>query len=64
MTVHVDAVDGVQFAVQPPKVDPALGVSVSWMLEPAGKFAVHPPPQPPLIPAGVLTIVPVPGPTA
>ena len=43
ITLQVGAVDGAQFAVQPPKVEPALGVAVSWTLELAGKDAVHPP---------------------
>jgi len=63
ITLQGLVVFGVQFADQPPK-EPELGVAVSVTVEPCGKYAVHPAPEPlQLIPTGLLTTVPVPAPT-
>jgi hypothetical protein len=61
VTVQGLVVFGVQFADHPPKPP---GVAVSVTLDPRGKKAVHPDPEPlQLIPAGLLTTDPVPAPT-
>jgi hypothetical protein len=61
ITLHeVPGPSGLQFDDQPP----VLGDAVSVTVEPFGKYAVHPCPEPlQLIPAGLLTTVPVPAPT-
>jgi hypothetical protein len=63
VTVHGVLVSGVQFEDQPAKV-PELVVAESVTVEPAGKNAVHPAPEPvQLMPGGLLVTVPVPAPT-
>lgn len=59
MTLHVVAVP-VQAPLQPPKVDPVEGVARSVTTEPPAKLAEQVVPQ--LIPAGLLTTVPLPAP--
>jgi hypothetical protein len=49
-----------QAPLHPVKAKPVLGVAVSVMEDPEGKFAVHVLPQ--LIPEGALLTVPVPEP--
>lgn len=63
--VQVRAVSGVQFADQPPNLDPAAGVAVNVTVVPRTKLPVHP--EPPTVlqlmtPSGVVT-VPFPKPT-
>ena len=61
VTVQGVVVFGVQFADQPPNPP---GVAVRVTLDPSGKYAVHPAPEPlQLIPGGLLVTVPVPAPT-
>jgi hypothetical protein len=63
-TVHVGAFDGMQFEDQPPKVEPEFGVAVSVTFDPLVKYPEQPEPPMQSTPAGVLTTVPLPAPTA